>query len=48
MVAWVAKTIRAARRVPWAKSRGRRANLTNAEQGRILDLLGTLRTDADK
>lgn len=81
MLTWVAKTIRGARKVPWAKvlaaiawlnsegreywkrlsaaerrevldlaakSRGRRSNLTNAEQGRILDLLGKLRTDADK
>jgi hypothetical protein len=81
MISWVAKTIRAARKVPWAKvlaaiawlnsegreywnrlsaaerrevldlaakSRGRRANLSNAEQGRILDLLGKLRTDTDK
>jgi hypothetical protein len=79
MLSWVAKTIRGARKVPWAKvlaaiawlnsegreywnrlsaaerrevldlaakSRGRRANLTNAEQGRILDLLGKLRTEA--
>ncbi|MGH2936849.1 MAG: hypothetical protein ACRDPE_01865 [Solirubrobacterales bacterium] len=77
----MAKTIRGARKVPWAKvlaaiawlnsegreywnrltaaerrevldlaarSRGRRANLSNAEQGRILDLLGKLRADADK
>jgi hypothetical protein len=81
MLSWVAKTIRGARKVPWAKvlaaiawlnsegreywnrltaaerrevldlaakSRGRRSNLSNAEQGRILDLLGKLRTDADK
>lgn len=78
MLSWVAKTIRGARRVPWAKvlaaiawlntegreywnrlsaaerrevldlaakSRGRRSNLTNSEQGRILDLLGKLRPD---
>jgi hypothetical protein len=81
MLSWVAKTIRGARKVPWAKvlaaiawlnsegreywnrltaaerrevldlaakSRGRRSNLSNAEQGRMLDLLGKLRTDADK
>jgi hypothetical protein len=78
MISWVAKTIRGARKVPWAKvlaaiawlntegreywnrltvaerrevldlaarSRGRRSNLTNAEQGRILDLLGKLRVE---
>lgn len=81
MLSWVSKTIRGARKVPWAKvlaaiawlnsegreywnrltpaerrevldlaakSRGRRANLSNAEQGRILDLLGKLRSDPDK
>lgn len=81
MISWVAKTIRGARKVPWAKvlaaiawlnsegreywnrltaaerrevldlaakSRGRRSNLSNAEQGQILDLLGKLRPDADK
>jgi hypothetical protein len=78
MLTWVAKTIRGAKKVPWAKvlaaiawlntegreywnrltaaerrevldlaakSRGRRSNLSNAEQGRILDLLGKLRAD---
>jgi hypothetical protein len=78
MISWVAKTIRGARKVPWAKvlaaiawlntegreywnrltaaerrevldlaarSRGRRSNLTNAEQGRIVDLLGKLRME---
>jgi hypothetical protein len=79
MLSWVAKTIRGARKVPWAKvlaaiawlntegreywnrlsamerrevldlaakSRGRRSNLTNSEQGRILDLLGKIRDES--
>jgi hypothetical protein len=81
MISWVAKTIRGARKVPWAKvlaaiawlntegrqywerlsaaerremlelaakSKGTRSNLTNSEQGRIIDLFGKLRDSSPK